>query len=159
MSMENKYEEVVTSIKRAEEALEILKNFSENQYKEKGDTMLEQILNYIVNTLSNANYMCCSFKYKHLALTKAKNIFIFYIYDNSAIGSGYPAFSITTDGEVNYTIHLSEWMMLTLVKEWDEFKKELDSSIKTAIKERTKSINNQLCHIGYINEQLSKWHV
>ena len=159
MFMKNKYEEVVTAIRHAEQALEVLKNFSESQYKAKGNTMSEQILDYIVNTLSNADYMCCSFKYKHLALTKAKNIFIFYIYDNSAIGAGYPAFSITTDGEVKYTIHLSEWMMLTLVKEWDGFKKELDFSIKTTIEERTKSINKQLCHIGYINEQLSKWHV
>ena len=59
MFMENKYEEVVTSIRRAEEALEILKDFSKNQYKEKGNTMSEQILNYIVNTLSNVDYMCC----------------------------------------------------------------------------------------------------
>ena len=159
MFMENKYKEAVTAIRQAEQALEILKNFSENQYKGKGDTMLEQILDYIVNTLSNADYMCCGCKYNHLALSKMKNIFIFYIYDNSAIGAGYPAFSVTTDGEVKCTINLSEWMMLTLAKEWDGFKKELDFSIKTTIKERTKSINNQLCHIGYINEQLSKWHV
>ena len=159
MFMENKYKEAVTAIRQAEQALEILKNFSENQYKEKGDTMLEQILDYIVNTLSNADYMCCGCKYNHLALSKMKNIFIFYIYDNGVISSGYPVFSVTTDGEVKCTINLSEWMMLTLAKEWDGFKKELDFSIKTTIKERTKSINNQLCHIGYINEQLSKWHV
>lgn len=159
MFMENKYEEVVTSIRRAEEALEVLKNFSESQYKAKGDTISEQILDYIVNTLSNVDYMCCGCKYKHLALSNMKNLFIFYIYDNSAIGSGYPVFSVTTDGEVKYVINLSEWMMLTLVKEWDGFKEQLDFSIKTTIKERTKSINNQLCHIGYMNEQLSKWHV
>ncbi len=159
MSMENKYKEAATAIKQAEQALEILKNFSENQYKEKGDTMLEQIIDYIVNTLSNVDYRYCGCKYQHLALSKAKNLFIFYIYDNNAIGSGYPAFSVTTYGEVKHTINLSEWMMLTLVKEWNGFKKELDSSIKTTIKERTKSINNQLCHIGYVNEQLSKWHV
>ena len=159
MFMENKYEEVVTSIRRAEEALEVLKNFSESQYKAKGNTMSEQILDYIVNTLSNVDYMCCGCKYKHLALSKMKNLFMFYIYDNSAIGSGYPIFSVTTNGEVKYAVNLSEWMMLTLVKEWDGFKKELDFSIKITIEERTKSINKQLCHIGYMNEQLSKWHV
>ena len=159
MFMENKYEEVVASIRQAEQALEILKNFSESQYKVKGNTMSEQILDYIVNTLSNVDYMCCGCKYKHLALSNMKNLFIFYIYDNSAIGSGYPVFSIATNGEVKYVNNLSEWMMLTLVKEWDGFKKELDFSIKTTIEERTKSINKQLCHIGYMNEQLSKWHV
>ena len=48
MFMENKYEEVVTAIRHAEQALEILKNFSESQYKAKGNTMSEQIL--VVNT-------------------------------------------------------------------------------------------------------------
>jgi hypothetical protein len=50
-------------------------------------------------------------------------------------------------------------MMLTLVKEWEGFKKELDFSIKTTMKMRTKSINDKLAHMGYVNEQLSKWHV
>ena len=50
-------------------------------------------------------------------------------------------------------------MMLTLVKEWEGFKKELDLSIKKTMEMRTKSINDKLAHIGYVNEQLSKWHV
>ena len=159
MFMGNKYEEVVTAIRHAEQALEVLKNFSESQYKAKENTMSEQILDYIVNTLSKVDYMCCGCKYNHLSLSNMKNNFIFYIYDKSAISCGYPVFSIATNGEVKYINNLSEWMMLTLVKEWDGFKKELDFSIKTTIEERTKSINKQLCHIGYMNEQLSKWHV
>lgn len=159
MFMENKYEEVVTSIRRAEEALEVLKNFSESQYKAKGNTISEQIIDYIVNTLSKVDYMCCGCKYNHLSLSNMGNKFIFNIYNNGAISCWYPIFSITTNGEVKYINNLSERMMLTLVKEWDGFKEQLDFSIKTTIKERTKSINNQLCHIGYMNEQLSKWHV
>ena len=50
-------------------------------------------------------------------------------------------------------------MMLALVKDWEKFKKELDVSIKTTMKMRTENINKQLAHMGYVNEQLSKWHV
>ena len=144
--MNNQYEVTATAIKQAEEALETLKDFSESQYKAKGKTMMEQIIDYITRTLSNADYMFCGCKHYHLALS-------------SAIGSGYPVFSITTNGEVKNVCTLSEWMILTLVKEWGEFKKELDFSIKTTMKMRTKSINDRLAHIGYVNEQLSKWHV
>lgn len=49
--------------------------------------------------------------------------------------------------------------MLVLVKEWEDFKKELDFSIKYTMKMRTKSINDKLAHIGYVNEKLTKWHV
>lgn len=157
--MNNQYEVTATAIKQAEEALETLKDFSESQYKAKGKTMMKQIIDYITHTLSNADYMCCGCKYYHLALSNMKNYFVFYIYDNSAISYGYPVFSITTNGEVKNVCNLSEWMMLTLVNEWEEFKKELDFSIKRTIKTRIKSINDKLAHIGYVNEQLSKWHV
>lgn len=156
--MNNQYEVTATAIKQAEEALETLKDFSESQYKAKGKTMMEQIIDYITHTLSSADYMCCGCKCYHLALIKMKDCFVFYIYDNSAIG-GYPVFSITTNGEVKNVCNLSEWMMLALVKDWEKFKKELDASIKTTMKMRTESINKQLSHMGYVNEQLSKWHV
>ena len=157
--MENRYEMAATSIRQAERALETLKDFSENQYKAKGNTMLEEIVDYIINTLSNADYMYCGCKYYHLVLSNMKKYFVFYVYDTGAISSGYPIFSITINGEVRHINSLSEWMMITLIKEWDGFKKELDFSIKKTMEERTKFINNQLCHIGYMNEQLSKWHV
>ena len=156
--MNNQYEVTATAIKQAEEALETLKDFSESQYKAKGKTMMEQMIDYITHTLSSADYMCCCCKYYHLALIKMKDYFVFYIYNNSAI-SGYPVFSITTNGEVKNVCNLSEWMMLALVKDWEKFKKELDVSIKTTMKMRTESINKQLAHMGYVNEQLSKWHV
>ena len=156
--MNNQYEVTATAIKQAEEALETLKDFSESQYKAKGKTMMEQIIDYITHTLSNANYMCSGCAHYHLVLSKMKNYFVFYIYDNSVIG-GYPAFTITHNGEVKNVCSLSEWMMLTLVKEWEGFKKELDLSIKKTMEMRTKSINDKLAHIVYVNEQLSKWHV
>lgn len=157
--MINKYETAAIAIRHAEEALKILKEFSEMQYETKGETMIEQIINYIIDTLANADYLCCGCLYRHLALSNMKNHFVFYVYDNSAIGSGYPVFSITKSGEVESIYKLTEWMMLTLINDWDGFKKELDSAIKTTLAERTKNINNQLVHIGYVNEQLAKWRV
>lgn len=157
--MNNRYEETAVAIRYAEEALRTLKEFSEMQYEAKGETMSEQIIDYIVNTLSNANYMCCGCKHKHLALSNLKNSFVFYIYDNSVIGCGYPVFSITNNGEIKYINKLTEWMMLALINDWDGFKEELDFAIKTTLKSRTKHISNQLSHIGYMNEQLSKWRV
>ena len=88
-----------------------------------------------------------------------KNYFIFYIYDDSVIGSGHPVFRITDNGEVQNICKLSEWMMLNLVNDWQDFKKELDHAIKITLKERTKNITNQLSHIGYVNEQLKGWRV
>lgn len=157
--MNNRYETTAMAVRHAEEALKTLKEFSEMQYKAKGETMIEQIVDYIVNTLSNAEYMCCGCKHNHLALSNMKTYFIFYIYDNSVIGSGYPVFSITNDGKIKYVNKLSEWMMLNLIKDWNGFKEELDFAIKTTLRETTKSINRQLAHIGYMNEQLSKWEV
>lgn len=155
--MNDRYETTAIAVRQAEKALETLKEFSEMQYKAKGKTMLEQIIDYIVNTLSNADYICCGCKYYHLALSNMKSSFVFYIYDDC--DSGYPIFSITKNREVRCNRQLDEQMMLTLVKEWEGFKKELDFSIKVTLKERTRSINNQLYHIGYVNEQLSKWSV
>ena len=157
--MNNQYEATATAIRQAEESLKVLNDFMESQYKAKGNTMIEQIIDYIANTLSNANYTCCGCKYYHLALSNMGKKFIFYIYDKSAIGCGVPVFSIKTDGEVKKHQDLSEWMMLTLIEEWDGFKENLNFSIKKTMESRTKSINDKLTHIGYVNKQLSKWHV
>lgn len=157
--MSNQYEITAAAIRYAEEALNVLNDFTFTESQQaKGKIMMEQIIDYITHTLSNANYMCSGCKHYHLALSNMKNHFVFYIYDSSTIG-GFPAFVITPNGEVKNVCSLSEWMMLTLVKEWEGFKKELDFSIKTTMKMRTKSINDKLAHIGYVNEQLSKWHV
>ena len=157
--MINKYETAAIAIRHAEEALKTLKEFSETQYETKGETMIEQITNYIIDTLANADYLCCGCRYHHLALSNMKNYFVFYVYDNSAISSGYPVFSITKSGEIKNICKLAEWMMLTLINDWDGFKKELDFAINTTLAERTKNINNQLVHIGYVNEPLAKWRV
>lgn len=157
--MNNRYEATAIAIRQAEEALKVLKEFSEMQYEAKGETMTEQIVDYITNTLSDTDYMCCGCKYNHLALSNMKDYFVFYIYDNSVIGTGYPVFSITNNGEVKYINKLSEWMMLNLIKDWNGFKESLDFAIKTTLKEKTKNINRQLSYIGYVNEQLAQWRV
>lgn len=158
--MNSRYKATAIAIKQAEQALETLKDFSESQYKAKGETMLEQIIDYISNVLYNANYMCCGCCHYNLKLINMKNRFVFYIDDSRTLGGGgYPIFSISINGDVKYIRKLEEWMMLVLVKEWNGFKEDLNFSIKTTMKERTKSINNQLVHIGYVNEQLAKWKV
>lgn len=157
--MNNQYEVTATAIRQAEEALKVLNDFTESQYKAKGKTMMEQIIDYVSNVLSNADYMCSGCTHCHLTLYHMRDYFVFYIYDKSAICSGHSIFSIATNGEIKNICNLNEWMMLTLVEEWEEFKKELDVSIKRTMKVRTKSINDKLAHIGYVNEQLSKWHV
>lgn len=121
--------------------------------------MIEQIVDYIENILIDADYMCCGCKYNNLALSHIGRKFTFYIYDGRAINAGYPIFCIGGDEKVRYIRDLSEWMMLAIIKDWGGFKKELDFSIKTTLKERTRNLNNQLSHIGYVNEQLSKWKV
>lgn len=157
--MNNEYKITANAIRHAEEALNTLKDFTTAQYEAKGNTMIEQVADYIKNILSNANYMCCGCKYYRLALSNMKTYFVFYIYDGSAIGSGYPVLLFFQNGKVEAGCGLSEWMMLTLVEYWDGFKKELDTSIKRTMKDETESINKQLAHISYVNEQLSKWHV
>lgn len=157
--MINKYETAAIAIRHAEEALKTLKEFSETQYETKGETMIEQITNYIRDTLANADYLCCGCRYHHLVLSNMENYFVFYVYDNSAISFGYPVFSITKSGEIKNICKLAGWMMLILINDWDGFKKELDFAINTTLAERTKSINNQLVHIGYVNEQLAKWRI
>ena len=157
--MNNQYKVTADAIRDAENALNTLKDFTMAQYETKGNTMVEQVADYIKNVLSDANYMCCGAKYYRLALSKRHNSFIFYIYDGSAISYGYPVLTITTNGEAKNIRPLNEWMMLTLVQYWDGFKKELNAAIKLTMKSKTESINNQLAHIGYVNEQLSKWHI
>lgn len=157
--MNNKFELTAMAVKHAEEALATLKEFTDTQYKVKGATMLDQIIDYITHTLENVDYMCCGCKSYHLSLSNMRDYFTFYIYDGGAISSGYPAFTITKDGKVKHKIELAEWMMLRLVDEWAAFKKELDIAIRFTLNERTKSINNQLAHIGYVNEKLEKWEV
>lgn len=158
----NRYEITANAVRNAEKALETLKEFSNIQYKAKGETMKEQILDYVLNTLSDANYICKDFKYKNISLRKieTENSFVFYIHDNRGlINAGYPIFSIKSNGEFKYIRDLEEWMMLILVKEWNGFKKELDERIKYSLKEHTERINKELMHIGYVNEQLAKWKV
>ena len=157
--MNSKYEATANAIRQAEEALETLKEFTYTQYKAKGATMLDQIIDYISNTLSNANYMFCGNKIGHLALSNMNNRFTFYIYTDGGCCCGYPIFTVYTNGQIFVSRELEEWMMLILVKEWDGFKKDLDDMIKYTMEERTKKINAELSHIGYVNEQLSKWKV
>ena len=98
--MNNIYETKAKVVKQAEEALKTLKEFSDMQYEAKGKIMIEQIIDYVASTISNVNYRCCGCKYNHLSLSNMNKRFIFYIYDNSIMGSGYPVFSITKDGTV-----------------------------------------------------------
>lgn len=157
--MSNQYEVTAAAIRQAEKALETLNDFIEVQYEAKGSTMLEQIINYIKNKLSNADYICGRCKYRNIELSHIQGGFTFYIYDCGAISNGIPVFSIRNNGGITEYRVLSEWMMLTLVREWEGFKEELDNSIKKAMSSCTKSINDKLAHIGYVNEQLSKWHI
>ena len=156
--MNEQYKETVAALKKAEDALKTLKAFEETQHKAKGKTMLNQIVNYIADVLHDSNYIC-GCKYCDLALSKMRDRFIFYIYDNSMISSGHPIFSIDFDGETVDHCKLDDEMILTLIRYWEGFKKELHANIKTCLEERTKTINKELAHIAYVNEQLSKWHV
>ena len=158
--MNNYYAATAKAIKEAEAALETLTKFTYEHYKAKGATMLEQIANYVADVLADANYMFCGNTYGKLALSNFQNRFMFYIKSGSTYCDyGYPIFSIKTNGEIKINRELDEDMMLTLVKEWDDFKKDLHYMIKFTMEERTKSINKQLAHIGYVVEQLEKWHV
>ena len=158
--MNNQYTATANAIKQAEVALETLKDFTNEQYKAKGTTMLEQIIDYISNALLEANYMFCGNKCGKLALSNMCDRFTFYVYDGHYYcDAGYPIFSIKTNGEIKIHRELEESMMLTLVKEWDDFKKDLHYMIKFTMEERTKNINKQLAHIGYVAEQLENWHV
>lgn len=158
--MNNQYTATANAIKQAEAALETLKQFTGEQHKAKGTTMLEQIIDYISNALLESNYMFCGNKCGKLALSNFGYKFVFYIYDGRCYcDSGYPIFSIKTNGEIKIHRELDEDMMLTLVKEWDSFKKDLHCMIKFTMEERTKNINNELAHISYITEQFKNWHV
>lgn len=157
--MNNKYEEAIISIRHAERALDMLKEYTDSQHKTQGETMLEQIIEYVYEILDKANYMCVSFKTNHLSLSEGNNKFIFHVYGSGAISSGYPIFIISTSGDIIPIRELNEGMMLTVIKEWDEFKQKLDAAIQKAMEEKTKRINSELSHIGYVNEELSKWHI
>ena len=157
--MNYKYAATANAIKQAEDALETLKEFTGAQYKAKGGTMLDQITDYITTTLYDANYMFCGNKIGHLALSNMKDRFVFYVYTDRGCCCGYPIFTVYTNGHVHRSRELEEWMMLILVKEWDDFKEDLDRMIKYTMEERTKKINAELSHIGYVNEQLAKWQV
>lgn len=153
------YEAAAIAIAQAEEALKSLSGFSQAQYKEKGRTMVEQVSGYIADVLSDAKYMCCGCIYRGLDLRKMNNRFVFYIRESGPLCMRTPVFSVSTNGDVNLTHELDEDMMLTLAREWDGFKKELHESIKITLRERTRAINAELAHIGYVNEQLEKWSV
>lgn len=160
--MNNRYEAAAIAVKQAEAALKTLKDFADKGFQIKGDTMLDQISNYIADVLADANYMCCGCVTRNLSLSTAirKEHFVFYIKESCAIGGmGYPIFTISSKGEIEYHRNLEEWMMLTLIDEWENFKKELDITIKFTLKAHTESINKQIAHIAHVNEQLSKWHV
>ena len=153
------YEAAAIAIAQAEEALKSLSGFSQAQYKEKGRTMVEQVSGYIADVLSDAKYMCCGCVYGDLALSNMGDRFAFYVYDSGPLSTGTPVFSVSPNGDVDHIFELNKNMMLTLVRDWDGFKKELHASIKITLRERTRAINAELAHIGYVNEQLEKWSV
>ena len=97
--------------------------------------------------------------YGDLVLSNMDDRFVFYVYGNSPLSTGTPVFSILPNGDVDHIFELNKNMMLTLVRDWDGFKKELHASIKITLRERTRAINAELSHIGYVNEQLEKWSV
>ena len=153
------YESAAIAIAQAEEALKSLSGFSQAQYKEKGRTMVEQVSGYIAEVLSDAKYMCGGCVYGDLVLSNMDDRFVFYVYGSSPLSTGTPVFSVSPNGDVDHIFELNKNMMLTLVRDWDGFKKELHASIKITLRERTRAINAELAHIGYVNEQLEKWSV
>lgn len=158
--MTNHYTATAKAIKNAELALETLTKFTDEQYKAKGATMLEQIVNYIADVLADANYMLCGNTYGKLALSNFQNRFTFYVKSgNSYCDFGYPIFSVDHNGNIKINRKLDEDMMLAVVKDWDGFKKDLHDMIKFTMEERTKTINKKLAHIGYVTDQLENWHV
>ena len=50
-NMDNRYEVTANAIRQAEDALETLKRFTDIQYKAKGETMLDQIADYIADSV------------------------------------------------------------------------------------------------------------
>lgn len=153
------YEAAAIAIAQAEEALKSLSGFSQAQYKEKGRTMVEQVSGYIADVLYDAKYMCCGCVYGKLTLSPMNEKFVFYVCESGPLGMSTPVFSVSTNGNVHLIRELDEDMMLTLIREWDGFKRELHASIKITLRERTRAINAELSHIGYVNEQLEKWSV
>ena len=157
--MNGNYEAAAIAVKNAEEALKTLKEFSEIQYKAQGATMREQIANYIASVLADANYVCSGFVCGELALSKTNNGFAFGIRCNSMLTGMNQIFSVYTNGDIQYARELDECMMLEVVEYWEEFKKLLDFSIKTTLKNKTEAINQKIARIAHVNEQLSSWHV
>lgn len=158
--MNGKYEAAAIAVKNAEKALETLKDFADIQYKAKGETMREQIADYIANVLADAQYIRgCSCMYHNLSLSRSNDGYIFYVEESPYLSFRTPIFSINTSGQIQYLRELKEETMLIIAHYWDGFKDQLDFSIKVALEERTKSINKKIAHIAYVNEQLSKWKV
>lgn len=121
--------------------------------------MVEQVSGYIADVLSDAKYMCGGCVYKNIALSNMGDRFAFYVYGSGPLSTGTPVFSVSPNGDVDHIFELNEDMMLTLVRDWDGFKKELGESIKITLRDHTRVINAKLAHIGYVNEQLEKWSV
>ena len=151
------YEAAVVAVTNAEKALKTLREFSDIQYKAKGETMREQIANYIADVLSNVNHMRVSCQYYDLSLSRMNNKDIFYVQNSFNFGS--PIFTIDLNGKTRYLEELNEDQMLTVIRYWDGFKEQLNYTIKVNLKTRTESINKEIAHIAYMNEQLAKWSV
>lgn len=156
--MKNYYNETVQALKNAKNALDVLKEFHEEQISEQQKNMISQVLEYISQKLINSNFMCKSFSSRHLSLSKMNNSFIFYIH-SIGTNTGYPIFAINTTGGIRIFRDLDEWMILTLIEEWEDFKKVFSENIIEKMDEERKNINLELEHIGYINSQLKKWHI
>ena len=157
--MNGKYEAASIAVKNAEKALETLKDFANVQYKAKGNTMREQIADYISHVLADANYMCCGFRCDKLVFSKTNEGFAFGTYSNSMFTCCDAIFTVYANGTIRYNRELDENTMLCVIEEWDEFKKLLDRAIRTTLKNKTEAINKKIAHITHVNEKLAKWHV
>lgn len=157
--MDSKYEAAAIAVKNAEQALESLKDFANAQYKAKGETMREQIANYIASVLADANYMLGGCLYNELSLSCDKDVFTFAIREGSIWQFDYPIFYININGDIKYKNELNEDHMLAIIAHWEQFKTELDRAIKRSLKNRTERINKEIARIADVNEWLAKWHV
>lgn len=157
--MNGKYEAAAIAVKNAEKALETLKDFAGMQYKAKGETMREQIADYIANTLADACYLKCGCLYGPLSLSCNRDFFAFGINYGTILQFTDVIFYIDFNGKIVYKDELSETNMLEIMENWEGFKQALDRSIKRSLKAKTEHINKEIAHIAYVNEQLSKWHV
>jgi hypothetical protein len=156
----NSFEQTAMALEIAEKALKETNTLTKKHIAAKGNTMLEQVVNYIADTLADAHYMLGEARYGNIDLIGNGTNFYLRVGNYVQYNSPIKVCIFERDGSVNYMADElpTEWIV-SLARDWAGFKQTLDEKIEFHMEEHIKKNKAKLAKLEQERALIDNWHI